>query len=58
MCLFVQRQIFACATGNLHEADLGIKAYAVEVFISLDVSFVLEHIQVDILNPQKHSWFQ
>lgn len=36
MCLFVQWQIFVCAMGNLHEADLGIKAYAVEVFISLE----------------------
>lgn len=37
MCLFVQRQIFVCAVGILREADLGdlgIKAYAVEVFIT------------------------
>lgn len=34
LCLFVQWQIFECAGGILHEADLGIKAYAVEVFIT------------------------
>lgn len=34
MCLFVQRQIFLCAVGILHEGDLGIKAYAVEGFIT------------------------
>lgn len=34
LCLFVQWQIFGCAGGILHEADLGIKAYAVEVFIT------------------------
>lgn len=37
MCLFVQWQIFVCAVGILREADLGdlgIKAYAVEVFIT------------------------
>lgn len=32
--LFVQWQIFECAGGILHEGDLGIKAYAVEVFIT------------------------
>lgn len=32
--LFVQWQIFECAGGILHEADLGIKAYAVEIFIT------------------------
>lgn len=34
LCLFVQWQILECAGGILHEADLGIKAYAVEVFIT------------------------
>lgn len=30
----VQWQIFVCAGGILHEADLRIKAYAVEAFIT------------------------
>lgn len=43
MCLFVQRQIFVCAVGILHEADLGdlgIKVYAVEIFISQEAACV------------------
>lgn len=41
VCLFVQRQIFVCAVGILLEADLGdlgIQAYAVEVFITQEAA--------------------
>lgn len=63
MCLFVQWQISVCAVGILHEADLealGIKAYVVGVFVTQGaariVFFLLEHVQVDILNTQILFW--